>query len=153
MSTAADTSSSATFDVVVVVESPSKAQKIQKYLGPAYKARTQSSGHGPVQQMGQLRLSSEACATLLLPLQVLASYGHIRDLPPKTGAVDPAANFSMQWVVAPAAKPRLAAIKTALKAANCLVLATDPDREGEAIAWHLLEELKVRCTWDRSQCF
>ena len=62
---------------------------------------------------------------------------------PKSGAVNPAANFSMQWEVAPAAKPRLTAIKTALKTAKCLVLATDPDREGEAIAWHLLEELKV----------
>ena len=54
----------------------------------------------------------------------------------------------MKWAVASAAKPRLKAIKDALKQADRLVLATDPDREGEAIAWHLLEELKV--TFERS---
>ena len=79
-------------------------------------------------------------------LQVLASYGHIRDLVPKSGAVDPAANFKMTWAVAEKAKPHLNAIKQALgsKAIKRLVLATDPDREGEAIAWHLSEMLKVK---------
>ena len=76
---------------------------------------------------------------------MLASYGHIRDLVPKTGAVDPSADFRMTWAVAKSAKPRLDAIKTALKQKGIkqLVLATDPDREGEAIAWHLSEELRV----------
>ena len=78
-----------------------------------------------------------------MSLQVLASYVHVRDLVSKPGSVDPKDNFSMKWAVAAAAKPRLKAIKEALKAADRLVLATDPDREGEAIAWHLLEELKA----------
>ncbi len=78
-------------------------------------------------------------------MQVLASYGHVRDLVAKAGSVDPSANFKMTWVVAAAAKPRLDAIKQALKQTgiNRLLLATDPDREGEAIAWHLSEVLKV----------
>ena len=57
----------------------------------------------------------------------------------------------MKWAVAAAAKPRLKAIKEALKTADRLVLATDPDREGEAIAWHLLEELKVTLTSEALQ--
>jgi len=75
----------------------------------------------------------------------LASQGHIRDLVPKPGSVDPSANFEMKWAVAKQAEPRLDAIKQALQQAgiNRLVLATDPDREGEAIAWHLSQVLVV----------
>ncbi len=99
---------------VVVVESPSKAKTINKYLGSDYK--------------------------------VLASYGHVRDLPSKDGSVDPSKNFSMIWEVDDRAKKQLAEIKKALKGADQLLLATDPDREGEAISWHVqnvLEEEKA----------
>jgi len=72
---------------------------------------------------------------------VLASFGHVRDLPPKDGSVDPEADFAMTWEVAPDSKKHLRAIKDALKDDPALILATDPDREGEAISWHLLEAL------------
>ena len=69
--------------------------------------------------------------------QVLASYGHIRDLPSKKGSVLPEEDFEMRWELSERAGPRLKQIETALKSASKLILATDPDREGEAIAWHL----------------
>ena len=96
---------------LVVVESPSKAATISKYLGPGF--------------------------------TVLASYGHVRDLASKEGAVEPA-TWDMRWETLPRAAPRLTAIREALSDAKVtrLVLATDPDREGEAIAWHLLEVLR-----------
>ncbi|HRX38213.1 MAG TPA: toprim domain-containing protein, partial [Parvularculaceae bacterium] len=94
---------------VVIVESPSKAKTINKYLGSGYK--------------------------------VLASYGHIRDLPSKDGSVKPAEDFSMLWELDPGSKKRVAEIADAVKSADRLVLATDPDREGEAISWHILEVL------------
>lgn len=72
---------------------------------------------------------------------VLASYGHIRDLPSKNGSVDPDANFAMIWDIDPAAKKRIKEIARAVKGADRLILATDPDREGEAISWHVLEVL------------
>jgi len=72
---------------------------------------------------------------------VLASFGHVRDLPPKDGSVDPDADFAMTWEVAADSRKHLKAIKDALKADPALILATDPDREGEAISWHLLEAL------------
>ena len=75
---------------------------------------------------------------------VLASYGHVRDLPPKDGSVDPEADFEMQWQVQAGSDKRLKDIAAALKSANGLVLATDPDREGEAISWHLVEEMRRR---------
>ncbi len=95
---------------LVIVESPAKANTIEKYLGPDYK--------------------------------VLASYGHVRDLKPKTGAVDTAADFSMEYVPVERNEKHVKAIARALKKANRLLLATDPDREGEAISWHLYEMLK-----------
>ena len=95
---------------VVIVESPSKAKTINKYLGSDYK--------------------------------VLASYGHVRDLPPKDGSVDPDNDFSMIWQNSDRANKTLKDIFTALKGADTLYLATDPDREGEAISWHILEILK-----------
>src|SRR3954452_19411682 len=97
---------------IVVVESPSKAKTINKYLGPGY--------------------------------EVLASFGHIRDLPPKDGSVDPDNNFKMLWEVDPQSQKRVNDIAHALKGADTLILATDPDREGEAISWHVLEALNEK---------
>ena len=97
---------------VVVVESPSKAKTINKYLGPGY--------------------------------EVLASFGHIRDLPPKDGSVDPDNNFKMLWEIDPQSQKRVNDIADALKKADTLILATDPDREGEAISWHVLEALNEK---------
>src|SRR3989442_758644 len=76
--------------------------------------------------------------------EVLASFGHVRDLPAKNGSVDPDANFKMIWEVDPKAAGRLNDIAKSLKGADKLILATDPDREGEAISWHVLEVLKER---------
>ena len=97
---------------IVVVESPSKAKTINKYLGPDY--------------------------------EVLASFGHIRDLPPKDGSVDPEQDFRMLWEVDAKSNQRINDIARALKGADKLILATDPDREGEAISWHVLEVLKEK---------
>ncbi|MCK4713652.1 MAG: DNA topoisomerase I, partial [Marinosulfonomonas sp.] len=99
---------------VVVVESPAKAKTINKYLGDEY--------------------------------TVLASYGHVRDLPPKNGSVDTDNDFEMKWDVASQSMKHLRAIVDAMKADpdNKLILATDPDREGEAISWHLEEVLRKR---------
>lgn len=73
---------------------------------------------------------------------VMASYGHVRDLPPKNGSVRPDEDFAMDWEVAAQSKKHLTAIINAAKGADAVYLATDPDREGEAISWHVLEELK-----------
>ncbi|MEO1013595.1 MAG: type I DNA topoisomerase [Pseudomonadota bacterium] len=94
---------------VVIVESPSKAKTINKYLGSGYK--------------------------------VLASFGHIRDLPSKDGSVDPERDFAMTWELDAGSKKRVNEIASAVKEADRLILATDPDREGEAISWHILEVL------------
>ena len=72
---------------------------------------------------------------------VLASFGHVRDLPPKDGSVDPDQGFEMKWEVASDSKKHVRAIAEALKTDDTLILATDPDREGEAISWHLQEAL------------
>lgn len=95
---------------VVIVESPSKAKTIMKYLGNDY--------------------------------TVLASYGHIRDIPSKSGMVDPAQNFLMKWEETSGSEKNISAIKSALKGAKHLYLATDPDREGEAISWHVYHVLE-----------
>ena len=97
---------------VVIVESPSKAQTINKYLGKDY--------------------------------EVYASFGHVRDLPAKDGSVDPDADFKMLWEVDAKAAKRLSDIAKAVKGADKLILATDPDREGEAISWHVLEVLRAK---------
>ena len=76
--------------------------------------------------------------------EVLASFGHVRDLPAKSGSVDPDANFRMLWEVDPKAQKRLNDIARAVKDADKLILATDPDREGEAISWHVLQVLKEK---------
>jgi len=75
---------------------------------------------------------------------VLASFGHVRDLPAKDGSVRPDEDFAMDWEVDPKSQTRIKAIADALKDADTLILATDPDREGEAISWHLLEALTKR---------
>ncbi|MGN0914369.1 MAG: type I DNA topoisomerase [Alphaproteobacteria bacterium] len=76
--------------------------------------------------------------------KVLASFGHIRDLPSKDGSVNPDDSFAMTWELSSSGKKRLNDIITALKDCDTIVLASDPDREGEAIAWHILEELTAR---------
>jgi DNA topoisomerase I len=95
---------------LLIVESPSKAKTLKKYLGKDY--------------------------------EILASYGHVRDLVPKTGAVDPDDNFRMKYEVIDRNSKHVDAIAKAVKEAGTILLATDPDREGEAIAWHLSEILK-----------
>ena len=75
---------------------------------------------------------------------VLASYGHVRDLPAKDGSVDPENGFDMTWEIAADSRKHVKAIADALKDDNALILATDPDREGEAISWHLEEALRKR---------
>ncbi len=74
---------------------------------------------------------------------VLASFGHVRDLPPKDGSVDTEDGFAMKWEVASDSKKHIKAITDALKTDDTLILATDPDREGEAISWHLQEALAI----------
>lgn len=96
---------------VVVVESPTKAKTIQKYLGPEY--------------------------------VVLPTYGHVRDLAARAGSVRPDDDYMMVWEVPEAAQTHVTKIKKALTRAQCLILASDPDREGEAIAWHVSELLKA----------
>jgi DNA topoisomerase-1 len=76
--------------------------------------------------------------------RVIASYGHIRDLPAKTGSVNPEENFEMRWELSDGARSRVTEIAKAVKEAPRVYLATDPDREGEAISWHLVEELTHR---------
>jgi len=75
---------------------------------------------------------------------VLASFGHVRDLPSKDGSVKPDDDFAMTWEVDGKSAKRLSDIAAALKGADRLILATDPDREGEAISWHVLEDLNRR---------
>jgi DNA topoisomerase-1 len=97
---------------LLIVESPSKAKTLKKYLGKDF--------------------------------EILASYGHVRDLVPKTGAVDPDDNFKMKYELIERNAKHVDAITKAVKDADIVLLATDPDREGEAIAWHLSEILKSR---------
>jgi DNA topoisomerase-1 len=97
---------------ILIVESPSKAKTLKKYLGKEF--------------------------------EILASYGHVRDLVPKTGAVDPDDNFRMDYELIARNAKHVDAIAKAVKDAENILLATDPDREGEAIAWHLAEILKAR---------
>ncbi len=75
---------------------------------------------------------------------VIASFGHIRDLPPKDGSVRPDEDFAMDWEYAERGSARVAEISKAVKAADHVLLASDPDREGEAIAWHVLQALKEK---------
>ncbi|MBU3736087.1 MAG: type I DNA topoisomerase, partial [Methylobacterium sp.] len=97
---------------LLIVESPSKAKTLKKYLGKDF--------------------------------EVLASYGHVRDLVPKTGAVDPEHDFAMKYEVIDRNARHVDAIAKAVKASDAVYLATDPDREGEAISWHIAEILKSK---------
>lgn len=76
--------------------------------------------------------------------RVLASYGHVRDLPPKDGSVDPDHGFDMLWQVSPDRSKQLKIITDEARKADSLILATDPDREGEAISWHVQEVLRQK---------
>ena len=76
--------------------------------------------------------------------EVLASFGHVRDLPAKDGSVRPEEDFAMSWEVDTASRKRVSDIANALKGADGLILATDPDREGEAISWHIMDVLKQK---------
>ncbi len=76
--------------------------------------------------------------------EVLASFGHVRDLPARDGSVDPGLDFAMEWEVSADRAKQLKAISDAAKRSTQVILATDPDREGEAISWHLLEVLKAK---------
>jgi DNA topoisomerase-1 len=76
--------------------------------------------------------------------RVLASFGHVRDLPPKDGSVDPERDFMMEWQVSPDRSKQLRAIADEARKADTLILATDPDREGEAISWHVQEVLRQK---------
>ena len=95
---------------LLIVESPSKAKTLQKYLGRGF--------------------------------EIVASYGHVRDLEAKEGAVDPSDDFHMRYALVEKNKKHVDAIIKAVAKATNIYLATDPDREGEAIAWHLAEILK-----------
>jgi DNA topoisomerase I len=95
---------------LLIVESPSKAKTLKKYLGSDF--------------------------------EILASYGHVRDLIPKNGAVDPEQQFAMKYDIIDRNSKHVDAIAKAVKAADSIYLATDPDREGEAISWHIAEILK-----------
>ena len=75
---------------------------------------------------------------------MLASFGHVRDLPAKDGSVLPDDDFAMSWEVDSASAKRVKDIGDALKSSDGLILATDPDREGEAISWHVLDLLKKK---------
>lgn len=94
---------------LLIVESPSKAKTLKKYLGSDF--------------------------------EVLASYGHVRDLIPKNGAVDPSQQFAMKYDIIDRNSKHVDAIAKAVKSADSIYLATDPDREGEAISWHIAEIL------------
>ncbi|HLM83590.1 MAG TPA: toprim domain-containing protein, partial [Candidatus Bathyarchaeia archaeon] len=97
---------------LVIVESPTKAKTISKFLGPKYK--------------------------------VLSSYGHIRDLPEKKMGIDIEKNFEPQYIVNPKSEEKAEMIKKESKKAEAIILASDEDREGEAIAWHLSEILGLK---------
>ena len=97
---------------LLIVESPSKAKTIEKYLGAGW--------------------------------HVIASVGHVRDLVPENGSVDTENNFKMRWQIMPGKEKQIKLITDELKKANAVYLASDPDREGEAIAWHILDILKSK---------
>ena len=97
---------------LLIVESPSKAKTIGKYLGPGWR--------------------------------VIASVGHVRDLVPENGSVDTANDFAMRWQIMPGKEKQIKLITDELKKADAVYLASDPDREGEAIAWHILDILRAK---------
>ncbi len=108
---AAVNSSNLTKMKLIIVESPTKAKTISKFLGKEF--------------------------------NVESSYGHVRDLPEKSLGVDTLHNFEPQYVILPKAKKRVTELNLEAKKATAVILATDEDREGEAIAWHLIQALKI----------
>ena len=97
---------------LMIVESPSKAKTIEKYLGKGW--------------------------------NVIASVGHVRDLVPENGSVDTKNNFKMRWQIMPGKEKQIKLIVDLVKKSDAIYLASDPDREGEAIAWHILDILKSK---------
>lgn len=97
---------------LLIVESPSKAKTIEKYLGAGWR--------------------------------VIASVGHVRDLVPENGSVDTENNYAMRWQIMPGKEKQIKQITDELKKADAVYLASDPDREGEAIAWHILDILRAK---------
>lgn len=97
---------------LLIVESPSKAKTIEKYLGRGW--------------------------------HVIASVGHVRDLVPENGSVDTKNNFAMRWQIMPGKEKQIKLITDQVKKADAVYLASDPDREGEAIAWHILDILNSK---------
>ncbi len=84
--------------------------------------------------------------------EIIASYGHVRDLLPKEGAVDTADDFKMRYELIKKNEKHVDTIVSAMKKADALYLATDPDREGEAISWHIYTILKTSAHWPKSRC-
>ena len=116
---------------LVIVESPAKAKTLNRYL----------------------RVDGQSVETNDAPMAytVMASNGHVRDLKPKSGAVDPENDFAMDYEIIDRNARSVDAIARALKKCDFLYLATDPDREGEAISWHLYELLKARGALKRKE--
>ena len=106
---------------LLIVESPSKAKTIEKYLGAGWR--------------------------------VVASVGHVRDLVPENGSVDTNNDFKMHWQIMPGKEKQIKLIIGELKKADAVYLASDPDREGEAIAWHILDILKARRALDGKKVY
>ena len=97
---------------LLIVESPSKAKTIEKYLGRGWR--------------------------------VIASVGHVRDLVPENGSVDTEHDFAMRWQIMPGKEKQIKLITDEVKKADAVYLASDPDREGEALAWHILDILNSK---------
>ena len=106
---------------LLIVESPSKAKTIEKYLGAGWR--------------------------------VIASVGHVRDLVPENGSVDTEHDFAMCWQIMPGKEKQIKQIINELKKADAVYLASDPDREGEAIAWHILDILKAKHALDGKKVY
>ncbi len=106
---------------LLIVESPSKAKTIEKYLGSGWR--------------------------------VIASVGHVRDLVPENGSVDPDKDFAMRWQIMPGKEKQIKLITDEIKKADAVYLASDPDREGEAIAWHILDILKSKKVLDGKKVY
>ena len=106
---------------LLIVESPSKAKTIEKYLGNGWR--------------------------------VIASIGHVRDLVPENGSVDPDKDFAMRWQIMPGKEKQIKLITDEIKKADAVYLASDPDREGEAIAWHILDILNDKKVLDGKKVY
>ena len=115
--------------------------RIDPYMSPVLVFRTQDMTVVVVESPAKAKTINKYLGK---DYTVLASYGHVRDLPPKDGSVRPDEDFAMSWEVDGKSAKRMSDIAAALKDSDRLILATDPDREGEAISWHVLEILKKK---------